>query len=171
MADNRCCQYGSVGQGASPGWQQHPLGADLRDKRSKGRGFLDSSPVALESHQPRQHVAGESLAWRPQEDRRALVWRWESLGYVGDINMLKIPEPWYTCQEELPTGSGNIPRASHVLQVAKWEGWSCLSQSHQMWSYGVLEFVLLGPVFPLCAPIPPFWKGNLYSMPLYVGKM
>lgn len=28
-----------------------------------------------------------------------------------------------------------------------------------------------GPVFPLCALCPPFWNGNIYSMPLYVGSM
>lgn len=28
-----------------------------------------------------------------------------------------------------------------------------------------------GPVFPHRLPFPPFWKSNVHTMPLYVGRL
>jgi hypothetical protein len=83
--------------------------------------------------------------------------------------MLEIQESWDICQGEKHTGHGTSTRERCILQTEKPVGQSYLNfyirhvaTRHCLaviWSH-------FGSVFP-----PPFWNGNVYSVPLHVGCM
>lgn len=70
----------------------------------------------------------------------------------------------------------NQPKRNKYERVNKLEGQIHLSPFTSDMEIQGLEFPpakfqsWFSPVFPHCAPIPPLWDDNMYSVPLYVGS-
>lgn len=78
-------------------------------------------------------------------------------GFLGDSEMLGMPESWGTCRGELRIGCGTGPRERRSEEH--------LTSDTENAECGVCPAgprSCFGPVFPPCAPFPMFWKGNVY---------
>ena len=87
--------------------------------------------------------------------------------------MLEVPEPRDVSQGELQAGSGTRIREKHVFQSAKHEGqnYKLSDTRHRATGFKICPVLFqsfFGPVFPSYISTPPFWNGNVYSVPLYV---
>lgn len=77
--------------------------------------------------------------------------------------MLEMPAPWDTCREELLIGSGTSPRERSVLQSMKLKGVGGSEEYFDI-RHGAVKFEVCpsgfqlcsDPIFPPCAPLPPF---------------
>lgn len=151
-------------------WQLPPCGSGQGHKK-----------VVVESHS----TANESC-WGPacvrgapaQRPKRAIVWNCEDEAWI----VLETSRCWRYQSVRMPAKESCKPsiepakREKYVpVNKAKrnWRSKECFDMRHEDAEFTVCpaDFrSLFGPEFSHCAPFPPFWNSNIYSVPLYIGS-
>ena len=123
----------------------------------------DQACVRVSLHGGPERLLCEAVVVKP-----GLPWRSQDVGDARAVGFML---------RKVANREWNQPKRKKYVAVNKaersWSSHECFDIRHgdAIWSFPSCFFILLSSRISSLAPFPPFWNGNVYSVPFYAGSM